>query len=81
MCRWGTDLATGIKPEQQVDKKNPTTAVAAQKPLTEAQWVRKYAPRGSFRSSAPSHWRSGVNNIRSWYASFFSNRSLVFPAQ
>jgi len=36
---WGTDLATGVRPEQQVDKKNPTTAVKALKPLTEAQWV------------------------------------------
>jgi hypothetical protein len=37
--RWATDLATGIGREQQVDMKNPTTAVAAEKPLTEAQWL------------------------------------------
>ncbi|KAK0666470.1 AOX1 alternative oxidase mitochondrial precursor encoded by the AOX protein [Cercophora samala] len=42
LCRWGTDIATGIKPEQQVDKSNPTTAVAAQKPLTEAQWLVRF---------------------------------------
>ncbi|KAK4130624.1 alternative oxidase [Trichocladium antarcticum] len=33
------DLATGIRPGQQVDKKNPTTSVVADKPLTEAQWL------------------------------------------
>lgn len=34
------DLATGMKPEQKTDKKNPTTAIVADKPLTESQWVR-----------------------------------------
>jgi len=38
LCRWGTDLATGVRPGQQVDKKNPTTAISAE-PLTEAQWL------------------------------------------
>ncbi|KAK3991010.1 AOX1 alternative oxidase mitochondrial precursor encoded by the AOX protein [Cladorrhinum sp. PSN332] len=42
VCRWGMDLATGIEPEQQVDKTKPTTAVAAQKPLTEAQWLVRF---------------------------------------
>ncbi|KAK0621726.1 alternative oxidase-domain-containing protein [Bombardia bombarda] len=42
ICRWGTDIATGIKPEQQSDKKHPTTAVSAQKPLTEAQWLVRF---------------------------------------
>ncbi|KAK0717895.1 alternative oxidase-domain-containing protein [Lasiosphaeria miniovina] len=42
LCRWGTDIATGIRPEQQVDKKNPTTALAAHKPLTEAQWLVRF---------------------------------------
>jgi hypothetical protein len=37
--RWATDFATGIGREQQVDMKNPTTSVVAQKPLSEAQWV------------------------------------------
>jgi hypothetical protein len=40
IARFWMDLATGVRPEQQVDKKNPTTAVVAPKPLTEAQWVR-----------------------------------------
>ncbi|KAL2128083.1 hypothetical protein VTI74DRAFT_9749 [Chaetomium olivicolor] len=39
LARWATDIATGIGREQQVDMKNPTTAVVAQKPLTEAQWL------------------------------------------
>ncbi|KAH6856970.1 alternative oxidase-domain-containing protein [Chaetomium sp. MPI-CAGE-AT-0009] len=39
LARWATDLATGIGKGQQVDMKNPTTAVAAEKPLTEAQWL------------------------------------------
>lgn len=33
------DLAVGLKPEQKSDKKYPTTAIVADKPLTEAQWV------------------------------------------
>lgn len=40
ICRWGMDTATGLSKEQKTDKKNPTTAVLAEKPLTEAQWVR-----------------------------------------
>lgn len=39
VARYCMDRATGLKPEQQVDKKNPTTAVVASQPLTEAQWV------------------------------------------
>ncbi|KAK4235127.1 alternative oxidase-domain-containing protein [Achaetomium macrosporum] len=39
LARWATDLATGIGRDQQVDMKNPTTAVVAQKPLSEAQWL------------------------------------------
>jgi hypothetical protein len=39
-ARFWMDIFTGVKPEQQSDKKNPTTAVVASKPLTEAQWVR-----------------------------------------
>lgn len=39
-ARFWMDKATGMDREQQVDKANPTTAVEAQKPLTEAQWVR-----------------------------------------
>jgi len=42
ICRWGTDLATGIKDGQQVDKNHPTTAVTAQVPLTEAQWLVRF---------------------------------------
>lgn len=42
LCRWGTDLATGIREKQQVDRKNPTTAVSAEQPLTEAQWLVRF---------------------------------------
>ncbi|KAK3323914.1 alternative oxidase-domain-containing protein [Cercophora scortea] len=42
ICRWCTDVATGIGPEQQVDKKHPTTSVTADKPLTEAQWLVRF---------------------------------------
>jgi hypothetical protein len=41
-ARFWMDIFTGIKPEQQSDKKNPTTAVAASKPLTEAQWLVRF---------------------------------------
>lgn len=33
------DKATGMDKLQHVDKANPTTAIVAEKPLTEAQWV------------------------------------------
>lgn len=39
-ARYWMDKATGMDRQQQVDKKNPTTAVKAEKPLTEAQWVQ-----------------------------------------
>lgn len=39
IARWCMDKATGMDRQQQVDKKHPTTAVLAEKPLTEAQWV------------------------------------------
>lgn len=38
-ARYCMDKATGMDRDQQVDKKNLTTAVKAEKPLTEAQWV------------------------------------------
>lgn len=38
-ARYWMDKATGMGRDQQVDKKNPTTSVVAEKPLTEAQWV------------------------------------------
>ncbi|CAK7236159.1 inducible alternative oxidase 2 [Sporothrix curviconia] len=41
-CRWGMDTATGMKRDQKSDKKNPTTAVTAEKPLTEAQWMIRF---------------------------------------
>ncbi|KAH9888193.1 alternative oxidase [Xylariomycetidae sp. FL2044] len=41
-CRWGMDFCTGMKSEQKVDKKNPTTAVHTIKPLTEAQWMIRF---------------------------------------
>ncbi|CAK7219909.1 inducible alternative oxidase 2 [Sporothrix bragantina] len=42
ICRWGMDTATGMKRDQKTDKSNPTTAVAAEKPLTEAQWMIRF---------------------------------------
>ena len=39
MARWCMDTATGMDRQQKSDKKNPTTNVVAEKPLTEAQWV------------------------------------------
>ncbi|KYK55946.1 Alternative oxidase [Drechmeria coniospora] len=41
-ARYWMDLATGMDRKQQVDKKNPTTAVEAEKPLTEAQWLIRF---------------------------------------
>ena len=38
-ARYWMDKATGMESTQKVDKNNPTTAVVAEKPLTEAQWV------------------------------------------
>lgn len=37
--RWCMDKATGMSKAQKTDKKRPTTAVVAEQPLTEAQWV------------------------------------------
>lgn len=37
--RWCMDKATGMSREQKTDGSRPTTAVVAEKPLTEAQWV------------------------------------------
>ncbi len=42
VCRWGMDLATGMRRDQKSDKRFPTTAVAADKPLTEAQWMIRF---------------------------------------
>ncbi|KAJ2982572.1 hypothetical protein NQ176_g1293 [Zarea fungicola] len=42
-ARYCMDKATGMdREQQQTDKKNPTTAVEAQKPLTEAQWLIRF---------------------------------------
>lgn len=41
--RWCMDKATRMSKAQKTDKKRPMTAVVAEQPLTEAQWVRKYA--------------------------------------
>lgn len=43
MARFWMDVATGMQRSQQVDKKNPTTAIAAEKPLSEAQWVSDHS--------------------------------------
>ncbi|TDZ65869.1 Alternative oxidase [Colletotrichum trifolii] len=42
LARWFMDRATGMGQDQQVDKKNPTTAVVASRPLTEAQWLVRF---------------------------------------
>ena len=42
VARYFMDLATGIKPGQKVDKKNPTTALAAEQPLSESQWLVRF---------------------------------------
>lgn len=39
IARYCMDKATGMEREQHSDKSKPTTAVVAEKPLTEAQWV------------------------------------------
>ncbi|KAJ9134106.1 Alternative oxidase [Pleurostoma richardsiae] len=41
-ARWTMDKVTGLSDEQKTDKKNPTTAVVAAKPLTEAQWLIRF---------------------------------------
>ncbi|KAF5020265.1 hypothetical protein F66182_7713 [Fusarium sp. NRRL 66182] len=42
LARYCMDKATGMDREQKSDKTKPTTAVAAQKPLTEAQWANMH---------------------------------------
>ncbi|KAG5967202.1 Alternative oxidase, mitochondrial precursor [Claviceps arundinis] len=41
-ARFWMDKMTGMGRAQQVDKKHPTTAVVAEKPLTEAQWLVRF---------------------------------------
>ncbi|KAF7552885.1 hypothetical protein G7046_g7269 [Stylonectria norvegica] len=41
-ARYCMDMATGMARDQQVDKNHPTTAIAAKKPLTEAQWLIRF---------------------------------------
>lgn len=71
-ARYWMDKATGMDRKQQVDKKNPTTSVVAEKPLTEAQWV-------SHPSSRPSRTRTNKHEY-SLYGLFFSRVSPAFPA-
>lgn len=42
LCRWGMDTVNGLSKDQKTDKKSPTTAVVADKPLTEAQWLVRF---------------------------------------
>lgn len=44
-ARFCMDKATGMDRAQKGDKKHPTTSIAAEKPLTEAQWVISTAQR------------------------------------
>ncbi|KAK2613991.1 hypothetical protein N8I77_000855 [Diaporthe amygdali] len=41
-CRWGMDAVNGLSKDQKTDKKSPTTAVVAEQPLTEAQWLVRF---------------------------------------
>lgn len=41
-CRWGMDTATGMQSTQKTDMKKPTTAIKAEKPLSEAQWMIRF---------------------------------------
>lgn len=56
LARYFMDKATGMDREQQVDQKNPTTAVEAEKPLTEAQWVGAGCLPMQNRSSTTLTW-------------------------
>ncbi|KAJ4422876.1 inducible alternative oxidase 2 [Gnomoniopsis sp. IMI 355080] len=40
--RWCMDKATGMSKAQKTDKKRPMTAVVAEEPLTEAQWLVRF---------------------------------------
>jgi hypothetical protein len=42
IARYFMDKATGMSESQKVDKKNPTTAIEASQPLTEAQWLIRF---------------------------------------
>lgn len=42
LCRWGMDTVNGLSKDQKTNKKEPTTAVVADKPLTEAQWLVRF---------------------------------------
>lgn len=39
--RWCMDKVTGMSKDQKTDRKRPTTAVVAERPLSESQWVCK----------------------------------------
>lgn len=40
IARWNMDFFTGMSRKQASDPKKPTTAIAADEPFTESQWVR-----------------------------------------
>jgi len=42
LARYWMDVATGMSRPQKSDKTHPTTAVVAEKPLTEAQWLVRF---------------------------------------
>ncbi|KAF4123325.1 Alternative oxidase [Geosmithia morbida] len=42
LARYWMDKATGMERSQYVDRRNPTTALKAEKPLTEAQWLVRF---------------------------------------
>lgn len=51
ICRRSMDMATGMSEAQKTEAKSPTTAVVADKPLTEAQWVCVHLDQ--FKTSSP----------------------------
>jgi hypothetical protein len=57
LARYCMDKATGMDREQRGDRSKPTTAIKADKPLTEAQWVRHAA------TSQAIHWLTGVGAL------------------
>lgn len=45
IARWNMDFFTGMSRKQASDPKNPTTAVVADEPFTESQWVSQPSSR------------------------------------
>lgn len=74
-ARWCMDTVTGMSKEQRTNKKQPTTAVLAERPLTEAQWVSSVV---QFDNKRPVRLTE-MTQISS-FAFSFSSPSLEYPA-